>query len=39
VPVLIISSAVIVHKERVTLKEMIGACVAVAGTAILFLFD
>jgi drug/metabolite transporter (DMT)-like permease len=39
VPVIIIPSAVIVLKERVTLKEVIGAGVAVAGTAILFLFD
>jgi drug/metabolite transporter (DMT)-like permease len=39
VPVLIIPTAVIIFKERITLKEVLGAFIAVAGTAILFLFD
>jgi drug/metabolite transporter (DMT)-like permease len=39
VPVLIIPPAVIFFRERVTPKEFLGACVAVAGTAVLFLFD
>jgi drug/metabolite transporter (DMT)-like permease len=39
VPVLIIPPAVIIFKERITLKEVVGAFIAVAGTAILFLFD
>ena len=39
VPVLIIPSSVVILKERVSVKEIIGALVAVAGTAILFLFD
>jgi drug/metabolite transporter (DMT)-like permease len=37
VPVLIIAPAVIIFKERVTPKEVIGAVIAVAGVAILFL--
>jgi drug/metabolite transporter (DMT)-like permease len=38
VPVLIIAPAVIVFKEKVTLREVIGACIAVAGVAVLFLW-
>jgi drug/metabolite transporter (DMT)-like permease len=37
VPILIIAPAAIIFKERVTLKEIIGAVIAVAGVAILFL--
>jgi len=37
VPVLIIPPAVILFKEKVTLRETIGAVVAVAGVAVLFL--
>jgi drug/metabolite transporter (DMT)-like permease len=39
VPVLIIPSSVVILRERVTVKEVIGALIAVAGTALLFLFD
>lgn len=38
VPVLIIAPAVIVFKEKVTLREVIGAIVAVSGVAVLFLW-
>jgi drug/metabolite transporter (DMT)-like permease len=38
VPVLIIPPAVILFKERVNLKEIIGAVIAVGGVALLFLF-
>jgi drug/metabolite transporter (DMT)-like permease len=37
VPVLIIAPAVILFKEKLTLKEVVGAFVAVAGVAVLFL--
>jgi len=37
VPILIIAPAAIIFKERVTLKEVTGALIAVAGVAILFL--
>ncbi|UCH85180.1 MAG: DMT family transporter [Candidatus Latescibacterota bacterium] len=37
VPVLIIPPAVVFFKEKVTLREVIGAIVAVAGVAVLFL--
>lgn len=37
VPVLIIPAAVLVFKEKVTLKEVIGATLAVGGVALLFL--
>jgi drug/metabolite transporter (DMT)-like permease len=37
VPVLIIAPSVILFKERVTLREVLGATVAVAGVAVLFL--
>jgi len=36
-PVLIIPPAIILFKEKVTLKEVLGAVLAVAGVAILFL--
>jgi len=36
VPILIIPPSVILNKERVTLKEVIGAIAAVAGVAMLF---
>jgi len=38
VPVLIIVPAVVLFKEKVTLREVIGAIVAVAGVAVLFLW-
>ena len=37
VPILIIPPAVILFKERITIKEILGAVVAVTGVAILFL--
>jgi drug/metabolite transporter (DMT)-like permease len=37
VPVLIIAPAILFFKEKVNLKEIIGAVIAVAGTAIMFL--
>ena len=37
VPVLIIAPAVILFKEKVNLKEIIGAVIAVTGTAVMFL--
>jgi drug/metabolite transporter (DMT)-like permease len=37
VPVLIIAPAVIVFKEKVSSKEIAGACIAVGGVAVLFL--
>jgi len=37
VPVLIIPFAMMIFKERVTIKEMIGAAIAVSGVAVLFL--
>jgi drug/metabolite transporter (DMT)-like permease len=39
VPVLIIAPSVILFKEKVNLREILGALVAVAGVAILFLID
>jgi drug/metabolite transporter (DMT)-like permease len=36
VPVFIIAPAVILFRERVTLREIAGAIVAVGGTALLF---
>jgi drug/metabolite transporter (DMT)-like permease len=39
VPVLIIAPSIVVLKEKVTLKEVLGAGVAVAGVAVLFLFQ
>ncbi|WP_430809453.1 MULTISPECIES: DMT family transporter [unclassified Carboxylicivirga] len=38
VPVLIIPPAIILFKEKVTLKEVVGALLAVAGVAVLFWF-
>ena len=37
VPVLIIPAAIVINKEKVTIKEVIGAIVAVVGVGILFL--
>lgn len=37
VPVLIIPAAIIIFKQKVTLKEIIGAVISVAGVALLFL--
>ena len=37
VPVLIIPPAIFLFKERVTLKELFGAVIAVAGVVVLFL--
>jgi drug/metabolite transporter (DMT)-like permease len=37
VPIFIIAPAAVIFKERITPKEVIGACVAVGGVAILFL--
>jgi drug/metabolite transporter (DMT)-like permease len=37
VPVLIIAPAVVLFRERVTLRAVAGALVAVAGVAVLFL--
>jgi len=39
VPVLIIAPAVLFFKEKVTFKEVVGAFVAVAGVAVLFLWE
>jgi len=36
VPVLIIPPAVMINKEKVTLREIIGAVIAVAGVALFF---
>jgi drug/metabolite transporter (DMT)-like permease len=38
VPVLIIAPAVLIFKEKVNLKEILGAIIAVGGVALLFLF-
>jgi drug/metabolite transporter (DMT)-like permease len=37
VPVLIIAPAVVIFKEKVNLKEIVGAIIAVTGTAVMFL--
>lgn len=37
VPVMIIPAAIIIYKEKVSLKEILGATIAVAGVAILFI--
>jgi len=37
VPILIIAPAVIIFKEKVTIKELIGAIIAVLGVAIYFI--
>ena len=37
VPVLIIPAVVVLYKERVTLRAVLGACAAVAGVALLFI--
>jgi drug/metabolite transporter (DMT)-like permease len=37
VPILIIPPAVLIFKEKVTLKEFIGAVIAVGGVAIYFI--
>jgi drug/metabolite transporter (DMT)-like permease len=39
VPVLIIAPSVALFKEKVTLREIVGALVAVAGVAVLFLLE
>ncbi len=39
VPVLIIPPSMLLFKERVTLKEVLGAFIAVAGVAVLFLWE
>ena len=37
VPVLIIVPSVVIYKEKVTPREVLGALVAVAGVAVIFL--
>ena len=37
VPVLIIAPAVLIHKQKVSLFEVIGACISVAGVAMFFI--
>jgi drug/metabolite transporter (DMT)-like permease len=39
VPVLIIAPSVVLFKEKVTVREIVGALVAVAGVAVLFLLE
>ncbi|MBP2681621.1 MAG: hypothetical protein H6Q78_1484, partial [Candidatus Krumholzibacteriota bacterium] len=39
VPVLIIAPSVVLFKEKVTLREIVGAVLAVGGVAVLFLLD